>query len=256
MCDQNLGKVLDMMDKYDLWEDTMLLVMTDHGLLLGEHGWWGKQVQPFFNEVIHTPLFIWDPRSGRSNERSDCLVQTIDFAPTLLEYFGVDVPKDMMGVPLKKTMAFDTPVREAALFGVFGGHINCTDGRYVYMRGAQNDDNQPLHHYTLMPMHMRRLFTPEELQTAEFVEAFSFTKGCKTLQVKWGIWDKRNPYTQSGYVKPADLTKNFLFDLQHDPNQENSIENQLIEEQMIAHLLRLMQESDTPLEQYERVGLQ
>ena len=40
MCDENLGRVLDMMDRYDLWKDTMLIVNTDHGFLLGEHGWW------------------------------------------------------------------------------------------------------------------------------------------------------------------------------------------------------------------------
>ena len=37
MCDVYLGKVLDMMDKYNMWDDTMLIVNTDHGFLLGEH---------------------------------------------------------------------------------------------------------------------------------------------------------------------------------------------------------------------------
>jgi len=62
MCDAHLGKVLDLMDAYDMWQDTMLIVNTDHGFLLGEHGWWAKCVMPFYNEVAHTPLFIWDPR--------------------------------------------------------------------------------------------------------------------------------------------------------------------------------------------------
>ena len=42
MCDAHLGKVLDLMDELDLWEDTMLIVCTDHGFLLGEHDWWAK----------------------------------------------------------------------------------------------------------------------------------------------------------------------------------------------------------------------
>lgn len=46
MCDQSLGRVLDAMDTHDLWEDTMLIVCTDHGLLLGEHDWLGKNVPP------------------------------------------------------------------------------------------------------------------------------------------------------------------------------------------------------------------
>ncbi|MCA1808380.1 MAG: sulfatase, partial [Lentisphaerae bacterium] len=42
MCDHYLGKVLDMMDQHDLWRDTMLIINTDHGFLLGEHGFCGK----------------------------------------------------------------------------------------------------------------------------------------------------------------------------------------------------------------------
>ena len=86
MCDHYLGEVLDLMDKLDLWKDTMLIVCTDHGFLLGEHDWWAKIVQPFFNEVAHTPLFIWDPRCAIQGDRRSQLVQMIDFAPN---YFGV-----------------------------------------------------------------------------------------------------------------------------------------------------------------------
>ncbi|HRR06958.1 MAG TPA: sulfatase, partial [Victivallales bacterium] len=55
MCDAYLGKVLDAMDNYNLWEDTMLIVNTDHGFLLGEHDWWGKCRMPFYNEIANTP---------------------------------------------------------------------------------------------------------------------------------------------------------------------------------------------------------
>ena len=51
MCDAYLGKVLDLMDEYDLWDDTMLIINTDHGFLLGEHDWWAKCVQPFYVEA-------------------------------------------------------------------------------------------------------------------------------------------------------------------------------------------------------------
>lgn len=47
MCDQYLGKVLGLMDEYNMWEDTMLIVYTDHGYLFGEHGCWAKCHMPF-----------------------------------------------------------------------------------------------------------------------------------------------------------------------------------------------------------------
>lgn len=42
MCDEKLGEVLDLLDQYDMWKDTMVIVNTDHGFLLSEHGEWAK----------------------------------------------------------------------------------------------------------------------------------------------------------------------------------------------------------------------
>ncbi|MEU9095847.1 sulfatase-like hydrolase/transferase [Streptomyces sp. NPDC048428] len=164
VCDASLGRVLDAMDELALWDVTLLIVCTDHGLLLGEHGWWGKNVQPWYDETIHTPLFIWDPRSRVQDERRASLVQTIDLAPTLLDHFGLTPTPDMQGRPLRRTVADDTPVRKAGLFGAFGGHVSVTDGRHVYMRACAEPANQPLHEHTLMPTHMRGRFTPAELK--------------------------------------------------------------------------------------------
>ena len=69
MCDNYLGKVLDKMDQYDLWKDTMLVVNTDHGFLLGEHDWWGKCRMPFYNEIANMPLFIWEIGRASCRER-------------------------------------------------------------------------------------------------------------------------------------------------------------------------------------------
>lgn len=251
MCDGSLGRILDFMDEHDLWKDTMLIVNTDHGFLLGEHGCWAKCWAPFYNEVAHIPLFIWDPKSAISNERRDALVQTIDLAPTLLHHFDKTLPKDMQGVPLQDTIASDKPTREAALFGLFGGHVNCTDGRYVYMRGPVGD-NAPLYEYTLMPTQhgAGRAFVPNEmLATAELAEPFSFTKGLKTLKLNAGM---KSGYT--GHNRQVQFPT-ALYDLQNDPLQEHPIEDSEIEERMIQLMVKLMRENDAPPEQYERLGL-
>ena len=248
MCDRNLGRVLDAMDRYDLWRDTMLIVNTDHGFLLGEHDWWAKCVMPFYSEVAHTPLFIWDPRCGRAGARVDALVQTIDLAPTLLEFFGAPVPPDMQGVLLGETVASGAPVREAGLFGIHGGHVNVTDGRYVYMRGPARSENGPLYEYTLMPTHMRSLFSPEELREATLAEPFSFTKGAPVLKIPARRSTNRDLVAQE--------LRTMLFDLRTDPGQERPIDDPEIEARMVAHLVRLMRESEAPPEQFERLGLE
>lgn len=243
MCDFYLGRVLDLMDELSLWDDTLLIVNTDHGFLLGEHDWWAKCCQPFYNEVAHTPLFIWDPRSRKQGERRRSLVQTIDLPATLLEYFGVDRPADMEGVPLRETVAEDAPVREVGLYGLFGGHVNCTDGRYTYMRANVTPDNTPLYEYTLMPTHMRNAFSPDELKDIQLQAPFAFTKGCRTMRIAGRSW--RNA---------ADFGT-MLFDVGSDPQQEQRLDDPEVEQRMTEHMVRLMRKNDAPGEQYERLGL-
>ncbi|MFD4943171.1 sulfatase [Streptomyces sp. NPDC058239] len=241
MCDRSLGRVLDAMDELNLWDDTLLIVCTDHGLLLGERGWWGKSVQPWYNELVHLPLFAWDPRSGAAGERRESLVQTIDLAPTLLEFFGLDRPGDMQGAPLP--VAEDTPVREAGLFGMFGGHVNITDGRYVYMRAPATAENAPLQEHTLMPTHMRGRFSPAELADIELAEPFTFTKGVRTVRVPGRVFT--NPHRHG----------TLLFDLDTDPEQLEPMADDAVELRMAGLLVELMRAGDAPPSQYVRLGL-
>ena len=243
MCDNYLGQVLDMMDQNNMWKDTMLIINTDHGYLLGEHNCWAKSWLPPFNEIANTPLFIWDPRSAKSGERRESLVQTIDLAPTLLDFFEVDLPEDMQGKSLKQTISDDKSIRDAALFGHFGGHVNCTDGRYVYMRSTEDYKNQELYEYTLMPSHMKHTFSVEELKGYDISQPFDFTKGLNLMKIKSDRGKKQAEFPT------------MLYDLEENPKQDKVLEDSELEEKMIKHMVRLMQDTDAPKEQYIRLGL-
>lgn len=249
MCDAKLGDVLDKLDEHDMWEDTMFIVWTDHGFMLGEHDCWAKIWMPFWEEVAHTPFFIWDPRSGKKGERRQALVQpSIDLGPTLLEFFGIDLTSDMTGKPLRDAIANDTPVRETAMFGVFGGQVNVTDGRYVYMRGQANETNQPLFNYTLMPTHMRHTFGVNELRdNIELAEPFSFMKGVKPMKIAASGWGGKHQHPMK--------QQTILYDLEADPTQATPIENAEVEARLTEQLIERMKEVDAPAEQYERLGL-
>lgn len=243
MCDHSLGRVLDTMDDLELWDDTLLIVCTDHGFLLGEHGWWGKGVPPWYDETIHTPLFVWDPRGRKRGERRRSLVQTIDLGPTLLDFFGIQPTADMQGRPLRDTIDYDRPVREAGLFGAFGGHVSVTDGRYVYMRACSGPDNQPLVEYTLMPTHMRARFRPEELRDARLDAPLPFTKGVPVLRLPGQAMS--NPY----------VFGTLLFDLKTDPGQANPLIDDELELRMVTMLVDQLRAADAPAEQWLRLGL-
>ena len=246
-CDRCLGQLLDDFDRYGLWEDTMLIVTTDHGFLLGEHGWWAKNRPPFYEEIAHLPLFLWDPRSRRAGETRDALVQTVDLAPTLLGFFGFPAPPDMQGHDLGPVLERGGAVREAALFGMHGAHICVTDGRYVLMRADRPD--VPLCDYTLLPLRQRARCSPDELQALALTGPFRFTKGCKVLEIP--IARGFYPCMSTAEGENRDL----LFDLSTDPAQEHPLSDPEQERRLLALMRRLMEENDAPAWQYVRAGL-
>lgn len=144
---------------------------------------------------------------------------------------------------MERAIAEDASIREGALFGVFGGHVNVTDGRYVYMHAPVSMDNQPLYEYTLMPMHMRFPFDPSELSCTELYSGFRFLKGAKVLCVpaRSGI----NPYWYG--------TR--LYDLASDPDEKASIRDNEEERRLLGIMRDLMKRNEAPLDQYQRLGI-
>ncbi len=93
--DDNVGRVLDYLDESGLAENTIVIYTSDQGFYLGEHGWFDKRFM--YNESFKTPLMIRWPKKIKAGIRSDELVQNLDFAPTLLDAAGIEVPADMQG---------------------------------------------------------------------------------------------------------------------------------------------------------------
>lgn len=272
MCDEYLGRVLDEFDKLDLWKDTMLIVNTDHGYLLGEHGWWSKIVMPCYDEIVHTPLFIWDPRLENKGELREEIVQTIDIPATLLEFFNIELPKDMQGRPIRTVIEKNAPIRDYALFGIHGAHISVFDGRFVYMKSPKSQENKPLFEYTLIPNHMRNMFSVDELRKATLTspDLFTFTKSVPVLKIPKGngngdkdfsellVGDKNNEEAKHIDNNSLVNSANFgdkLFDMKEDPHQEHPINDVALETRMANLLTRAMRENDSPAEQFDRIGL-
>lgn len=253
-CDQNLGKILDFFDEHNLWEDTMLIVNTDHGYLLAEHDWWAKVFMPWYNELAHIPFFIWDPRYKFAGQRRSALAATIDIPATLLEFFDVEKPGDMMGKSLSVIMESDAKIHDGVLFGQHGQQVNVTDGKYVYMRGPESADNAPLYNYTHMCTRMERRYKIEELQGdgISLAEPFTFTKNCKTLRIHCpGNFEIRKGI----FINPYEYGST-LYDVENDPEEKTPLNDPGAEEKMIKLMAKLMKESASPPEQFVRLGLE
>jgi arylsulfatase A-like enzyme len=97
--DENVGRVLDYLDRNGLAENTLVVYTSDQGFYLGEHGWYDKR---FMYEDSHAmPLVVRYPAAVPSGRVSDSLVLNLDFAPTLLDYAGVVAPEEMQGRSLR-----------------------------------------------------------------------------------------------------------------------------------------------------------
>nr|WP_086937547.1 sulfatase [Thaumasiovibrio occultus] len=246
MVDEHVGKVLDHMDQFDLWKDTLLIVNTDHGFLLGEHDWWGKNIMPLYNEIANTPFFIAYPGVTQGGDTRDALAQTIDIPATILEYFGLSLPADMQGKSLLPAVKDDSKIRDHALFGYHGCHINITDGEHVYMRSPLVQGLNDLYEYTLMPTRINRRFTPAELKDVEMHPGFRFTKGCPVLKVP----------TESVMAKNGDRFGHRLYNVQRDPKQLDRLaDTSDITLGLLTAMRDMLLDSDAPQELYPRYGL-
>lgn len=214
MCDDYFGRLLDYFDEYGLWEDTALILTTDHGFLLAEHDWWGKNLQPYYQELANIPLIIHDPRTaGRAGTRVADLTQTHDLMPTLLDLFGIEPPSEVRGASV---LALPARPREIVIYGMFGGPIGANDGRWAYYLYPGDLYAPGLHEYTLMPMHLNSLFSSAEMQTAQLVEAFDFTKGMPVLKID-ALMDARRIPMHDGERFQDVGTR--LYDLEADPGR-------------------------------------
>lgn len=257
MCDEYFGRLMDYLDEHDMWKDTAVVLTTDHGFLLSEHDWWGKNRMPFYNELAHIPLLMYTPeRADCGGQRRQSLTQTIDIMPALLDLFGQRAPDTTEGRSLLNMMATDEPVREAALFGMFGAGTNITDGHYTYFRYPEDMTRHDLFEYTLMPMHQKSLFPLPELRQATLVNDFKFTQGVPLLRVPARRNVKGQPVGHVGQGGAYEDTSTVLFDLQNDYDQQRPIRDAAIEARFESLISDLMTRNEAPPEAFVRLGME
>ena len=253
MCDSYFGRLLDYFDEHGLWRDTALILTTDHGFLLSEHDWWGKNRMPYYEEISHIPLLMHHPDwHGRGGVRRSMLTQTIDLMPTMLDLFGIAQPPEVRGHSLLACVGGEPKLRDIAIFGMFGGPVGATDGRYAYYLFPEDLLAPGLYEYTLMPTHLRARFMPEELRTAALAGPFDFTKGAPVLRYE-ALPDAMRAPMQD--FKGFGDIGTVLFDLGQDPKQERPMRDAPIEARMKGGIRAALEVHDAPVEFYARYDL-
>ena len=100
--DNQVGRLLDALDKLDLRENTIVVLWSDHGYHLGDHAMWNKFTN--LEQATATPLIISAP-GYTLNNKTNSPTELVDVFPTLCDLAGIEIPKNIDGkslVPILK----------------------------------------------------------------------------------------------------------------------------------------------------------
>lgn len=97
--DENVGRLLDYLDEKGILDNTIIVYTSDQGFFLGEHGWFDKRIM--YEECYRMPMLVRYPKAIKAGSQSNALSMNVDFAPTFLDYAGVNIPDEMQGLSLR-----------------------------------------------------------------------------------------------------------------------------------------------------------
>ena len=116
--DDNLGRLLDYLEKSGLDRDTIVVFTADHGEMYGSHGRFFKMVP--YAEAVHIPLIMRWPNRIPSGSRLEALQTPMDHLPTLCGLAGLPIPREVDGADLSRVaLGEGGEDREEVLIGIY-----------------------------------------------------------------------------------------------------------------------------------------
>ena len=100
--DESIGRLLDHLEEIGELDNTIIVYTSDQGFFLGEHGWFDKRFM--YEECQRMPLLVRYPKAIPAGSVSSAIAMNVDFAPTFLDFAGVEIPADMQGRSLRPVL--------------------------------------------------------------------------------------------------------------------------------------------------------
>jgi uncharacterized sulfatase len=154
--DAQVGRVLEALDRHQLWDRTVVIFIGDHGYHLGERNWWNKNT--LFERSCRAPLIIAAPGAKPGVARG--LVEFVDLYPTIADYCGVQPPADLAGRTLRPLIEDPSRPGKDAVFTLVtrgaqrrGDSIRTDRWRYT----EWSDGSRELYDHTMDPEETRSL---------------------------------------------------------------------------------------------------
>jgi len=252
MIDAWLGRVLDVIDAKGLWDETMVVLCTDHGHYLGERDIWGKPGAPLYQPIVHIPLMVAAP--GVQAAECDALTTSVDLFATLAEVFTIGpVRQRTHGWSLTPLLRGEAKaIRDFVLAGVWGREVHLIEADAKYVR-APAGANAPLAMYSnrwsTMPTHV--LDRAAELPLPDHRAVLDRMPG-SPVPVLRQIWEARDAVP---YWAARRFAGSQLFDLAADPGEQDNRAGGADEAAAAARLRDALISIDAPPVQFQRLGL-
>jgi iduronate 2-sulfatase len=155
--DAQVGRVLDALDRLQLWDRTVVVLLGDHGYHLGEHEWWNKST--VFEMSARTPLIIWAPGAKGMGKPANGLVEFVDLYPTLADLCGLTPPpgQELAGVSLRPLLDDPTKPGKSAAFTQRGQGRTVRTDRWRYTEWDEGRKGVELYDHSNDPLEYHNL---------------------------------------------------------------------------------------------------
>jgi len=196
--DDNVGRLLDYLDKHGLAENTIVIYTSDQGFFLGDHNWFDKRFM--YEESLRMPFLIRWPGQVKADTANNGMILNVDFAPTLLAVTGEKVPADMQGRSFLPLLRGESPADWR------------TSMYYRYYHYPQDHRVQP--HYGIRTLKHKLIYFNKINQW----ELFDLEKDPHEL---------KNVYADPAYAETVKKLKAEMYQLKAELKDENQFENEL-----------------------------
>ena len=201
--DHQLGQLVEKLKKTGQYENTVIIVFSDHGDYTGDFGLTEKWFSGLEEPLVHTPLIIHNPEMPPCPDR-DCFVEMVDLYPTVLELAGIEPVHYNFGKSIVGLLNPKTPDKHRSYIFAEGGH----NPDESHLDELQKDSYHGIYYEKVMLYHYDPL----------------------TISKAWMVRDERYKYIYC----PDEFDE--LYDLKEDPNETKNIADLDEHKQTIAEM--------------------
>jgi arylsulfatase A-like enzyme len=121
--DEEIGKLLARLHELGCYDNTLIIITSDHGELFGQHDLMGHNVGSVYQDLVHVPLLVKYP-GQHDGRQSDTLVSQVDLMPTVLDLAGISPPPGVQGQSLRLPRADSDAVYTEAIAVTYLAEMN------------------------------------------------------------------------------------------------------------------------------------